>query len=576
MERHVDPSRLRTWLAGPRAWPVAIFVGFVALRIPFRSQFLVNWDAVNYALGMAQFDLIHHQPHPPGYIGYVFGARGLSALTGDANTTLTLISIVAGAVAPVALYVLARRLTSHRHGLAAAVLFGTAPLVWYYSSVAVSYIVGAAVALPLVWACHVARSERSERHLLIAAVLLAAMGALRQSDLVFLVPVIVYTAFAFPWRVRFRAAALSVVLSVPWLAGLAWAAGGPFEYLGLSADLAGLAGGNTWLFSENPVGVFQNVSIVAFGLLFGLSVGLLVVPVAMWYRVRPLKEMSSDDRWLLLTWALPALVTYVFVHAGQTGYVLVVLPVGFLVLARTTASVAAARAARRRSVPWAVYGKRRAVAGAVGLLVAVNAAGFVVLPRVSLGAVDEADDGAIDRVAESLEEITLFREQLRRYDLASSDRHWSVLTETVGSFDPQTTAVLALPTGRGSFRHLGYYLPEHRVYGVGFSLDESFGYLFRARHREPSYDVRSLEAADPLLPLPGEVRRVLVVDAPLISRVDPAAGGVVRTLADGSRMAVLDVLPGAALTFSGEPGRERIGVVQRGGPPRSVPLGRGR
>jgi hypothetical protein len=142
-------ARAAASAASDRAVVTALFVGFFVVRLPFRAKFLVNWDAVNFALGITEsFNLQHHQPHPPGYIGYVAVGRGLAWLTGEANAGLTLMSVIAGAVAPASLYLLARRFVDRRPALIAALLFGTAPLVWYYSVVALTYIVAAAVIVP--------------------------------------------------------------------------------------------------------------------------------------------------------------------------------------------------------------------------------------------------------------------------------------------------------------------------------------------------------------------------------------------------------------------------------------------
>src|SRR5690606_32845817 len=92
----------------------ALALAFLALRLPFRSDFLVNWDAVQFALGTESFSLEHHQPHPPGYIGYVAAGWFLNLFTGNANTSLTLISAVSGAVAPALFYLLGLELLRSR------------------------------------------------------------------------------------------------------------------------------------------------------------------------------------------------------------------------------------------------------------------------------------------------------------------------------------------------------------------------------------------------------------------------------------------------------------------------------
>ena len=45
------------------AWPaIALFLLSTLLRLPFVSNALVNWDAVQFALASVSFDIAGHQP----------------------------------------------------------------------------------------------------------------------------------------------------------------------------------------------------------------------------------------------------------------------------------------------------------------------------------------------------------------------------------------------------------------------------------------------------------------------------------------------------------------------------------
>src|SRR5919198_1092555 len=43
----------------------------VASRLPYRTRMLYNWDSVQFALALREYDVVKHQPHPPGYVLYV-------------------------------------------------------------------------------------------------------------------------------------------------------------------------------------------------------------------------------------------------------------------------------------------------------------------------------------------------------------------------------------------------------------------------------------------------------------------------------------------------------------------------
>src|SRR3981189_3467627 len=91
-------------------------LGTVALRLPFLTPRLAHWDAVNYALGLHDFNVADHQPHPPGSPYYILLARAALAIPGDDNAALILVSLGASAGAVVGVYVLARLLFGARAG----------------------------------------------------------------------------------------------------------------------------------------------------------------------------------------------------------------------------------------------------------------------------------------------------------------------------------------------------------------------------------------------------------------------------------------------------------------------------
>ena len=524
--------------------PLLLFVAFVVVRLPFRSEFLVNWDAVNFALGIESFDLGTHQPHAPGYIGYIVLGRALAALTGDANSGLTLLSVLAGGALPATAYLLAKRFLRSPYALLAAVLLGSSPVVWYYSSVALTYVVSAALTVPFVWAAVTARVERSRRHLLIAAVLLAVVGAIRQTDLVLLLPVFVYAAWPHAPRVRWQAAGTLAVLSAVWVVPLILLAGGPVRYVALSAELAELAGGRTFAIGAGFRGWVQNIGLVAVGVVLGLNVGLLAVPAALRARRTGLEGFGRQGRMVLLLWVAPALLTYLFVHTGQIGYVLLVLPALALwvgAVAQDRAGAAAPRAAS--PAPTTRLGKSAV------MVAVVNTAMFLGFPPTA-SAMFSMDGG--DRVGAamtSLVEDGGIVERTRQYDLARNDAYWKEAVAFAESFDPEETVILAVPASGGSFRHLGYYLDEYRVYGVGRDRTGDFGHLFTAQDGRTDYAIAGLRSADASLELPEDVRWVLVPDRVIqasLTGLEPARRLRVEAAPD---ILAYAVEPGSELLF---------------------------
>src|SRR5439155_1077557 len=78
-----------------------------------------------------------------------------------------------------------------------------------------------------------------------------------------------------------------------------------------------------------------------------LGLGLLV-PVVVWAAARAVRSGFRSREWFLLAWSLPALVVYLWLHFGQYGYLLAVLPALYILIAPVLAGALAAPRIGRR------------------------------------------------------------------------------------------------------------------------------------------------------------------------------------------------------------------------------------
>ncbi len=162
MTRFARPS-----LAGWR-WPLVAAILVLAAHFPFPGPTLDDIDAVNFALGVKDFDPAAHRPHPPGYPVYVLMGK-LSTATLDAmdvaegvathdQAALALAgwSILFGALGVLAAYSLFRQLeqlVAKQAGdrswvpVGAALLAVAAPLFWFTSARPMSDVPGLVAAL---------------------------------------------------------------------------------------------------------------------------------------------------------------------------------------------------------------------------------------------------------------------------------------------------------------------------------------------------------------------------------------------------------------------------------------------
>ncbi|HZD23885.1 MAG TPA: glycosyltransferase family 39 protein [Acidimicrobiia bacterium] len=534
--RPLQPARFsssdqRIW---HKSWfrALIIFTVAVAVRIPFRAIYLVNWDSVNFALGVETFNLETHQPHPPGYLGYVLLGRLIDWIVGDPVVALTAISIVAGAVATAGIYLLAIRIVSERAALIAAGLFGTSPLVWYYSEVALTYIVEVALALPLAILVLEARRHRRESLLLAAAVLLALMGAVRQTSLMLFLPLLVYGALAFPAKVRIRVGVTLGGLVTIWLIPLLVMSGGPLNYLRLSAELAELTGGATWLGAG--AGVLQNVIVVSTALALGMHVALVAIPLEI-ATGTPSTPIVGEHRRFLAVWGIPPLLTYLLIHSGQMGYVLVLLPIGIMWAAKVFDSHVSVPALRT---------------ALVGVLLAVNGLGFFILPEIAYATVSRGQVKFPEKMATD----DLVKRGIQQISLPRNDAYWSALLDWIDQFDSDEVVVLAEPRDGGSFRHLSFYRPDLLIYGLGNDRHGTFGYLFTSANQHTDYNVESLDEVTRKLDFPDSVHKILIPDPRLQERLEDVLELDYEMLETGDIAAIAEVPGEHSIRFVGSAG----------------------
>lgn len=127
---------------------------FFLAHLPFLPRQLEDIDSVNFALGVRDFDVARHQPHPPGYPVYIGLSKVTTAIFGGAGNQRAVVrglavwSAIAGAALVLLLFALFRALGATDWqawwgmGLSVA-----SPLFWFTSVRPLSDMTGLAVAV---------------------------------------------------------------------------------------------------------------------------------------------------------------------------------------------------------------------------------------------------------------------------------------------------------------------------------------------------------------------------------------------------------------------------------------------
>jgi hypothetical protein len=189
-----------------------------------------------------------------------------------------------------------------------------------------------------------------------------------------------------------------------------------------------------------------------------LGVGLLA-PVVVWAAARAVRSGLRSREWFLLAWSLPALVVYLWLHFGQYGYLLAVLPALYILIAPVLAGALAAPRIGRGG---------RVVAGVVlaGIALAhvafVTGAGPARVPEVA------ADAPWLER---QLADLTArYRYRLWPHTVPGLREGEAVIaayTDAIRHHFAPADAVIVVELGNSRsypwFRHATYYLREFRT-----------------------------------------------------------------------------------------------------------------
>jgi len=440
IEETLDDSHKLLWSVQDTWTMLALWLGTVLSRMPFRSQILYHWDSVNFAFAMQKFDVAAEQPQSPGYIGYVWLCRLVDLLFRDPQGTMVWLAIVGSGLAVAAMYLLGRAMFGRRTGIAAALFLASSPLFWFYGEIALPHTLDAFLVILSAWLLYEVMQGQAWATVP-AAVSLAVAGGIRQQTPVFLALLALLAGIRFlqqvGWRRGWYWGGLAIVvfglLCAAWFFPLIGSAGGLARYLEIVGTFSERFDSSTSLFlGAGWRGLNRNLRKLGMYTLYGWSVALL--PLAVYGLLqprwrRPLTRIKCIRvQWkhvtFLIAWTCPSLFFYSLIHMGQQGLVFVFLPVLLLVSARALVRLVD----ERRHV---------VLTAGLALLVIVNATICIALPEYPLGE---------ERFK------VLSWDTLRNNDIYFTERFTAIREH----FPPTHTIIIAR-----RWRHVEWYLPDY-------------------------------------------------------------------------------------------------------------------
>jgi hypothetical protein len=330
---------------------VMFFLAGLALYVPFRAEYAYHWDSAEFAMAIREYNVSLGQPHAPGYFLYVMAGRLMNLLVGDPHASLVWLSVLCGAALVSVLYLLGTAMFGRPTGIAGALLGMTSPLLWFYSCVALTYIVDAFLTCCVVLCCWRAMQRGGTwMDAVWIGGLLTVVGGVRQQTVPALVPLIVWFFWKFE-RQRFAklvaAAAVSVVLAMLWFVPMVSISGGLSLYLEVVRRHAVHTAPLTW-WGGGWNALVWNIFFTGVFCVDGLMFGGLVLAAALFYRVSGTraqrKKTGGEENALafhtLLVWVVSGATMGIAVSFMRLpGYVLNFLPGLILLAAAALASL---------------------------------------------------------------------------------------------------------------------------------------------------------------------------------------------------------------------------------------------
>lgn len=430
----------------------------LATRLPARTEFLFSWDSVNFALGMTRIDIARHQPHPPGYFGYVLAARSLRF--GDSeNAALLRVNIAAAALAALVSWCFVWRVTRSRRAAAVAwAILVTSPLCWFYSVVAEIYAVEMLITVGIAAIAHECMQPDADRKwpwLLGAAVALAALCKL--SAAVLMGPLVAFAAAQTTPAAR-RAIVAAIVMGSG-IVLLIVSSLTPLDSLWQLSNeqFTGVSG--TSAFSGFRLRAMnRTVRDIVYAVIAAVGAGGLAA-VLLRRRAR-----AGATAVFLATWTVPYVAMSLLLHFPKGGYALPLLPP--LALWIGTGFAAASRS--------------RTVA-AVILITGLNAAQFALVTPWSA---EQTGGGRRYTEKTSAQKVRTELNSIIRPSLGALRRNDSLVGWFIASSSSVCNGaapIVLISTGSPvSWRHAMFYMPDATV----IQVPDSRAGVMMARHRE--------------------------------------------------------------------------------------------
>src|SRR6266516_3225211 len=303
---------------------ILILALLLLTRLPAMAEYFTI-DNVNLAFSLEKFDPRIHQPQPPGYPFFVFFARIVNVIFGNAERTFVVVSLSVSAAACYVAFALAGRLSSRWAGAAAAFLLLVNPVFWHASLDGPLRPNLALFSLLTAYCCW--RCWNGEKQFAFwGAAALGIGSGFRPDLLAFLFPIWLISTWVGTrsWAAVLKSFALVMVIVAIWVGILVLAMGGIGTFLRIMLDYCvdqsraeSLVLGSSilaWLRQINRLVIWNGLAVISW-----------VWALPFFFRNRDRLPIGSQTAFMLV-WLVPGLTLQALIHIVAPGHTLFSVP----------------------------------------------------------------------------------------------------------------------------------------------------------------------------------------------------------------------------------------------------------
>lgn len=448
-----------------------LIIAFFITTIPFVTTYPFNWDAAQFVLGVENYEVDMHQPHPPGYPLYIGVAKVLHILV-SSHTALIIETVLFALITVLVMYLLIFHIWKQRWlALTIALLWLVNPMFWMYRETALTYVIDSCAILLLLLLTYILFTtppERSSRYAFYSAVALAILGGFRPSMIILLAPIlIVQWIYLRSWKTTIISIVLAVVCCLMWYIPMLIDSGGLAKYQAASQTLYGeVASRSSGLYGATWDETFRQVYLVLQTLIAGWNVVLLLMIISVIAVIYYKFKGRSVVNWWFTTAVSSSIVVPLFIfgliHIGQLGYLLIILPVGYIMAAYAAYEI---NKIQHRRLRWVGL-------GGLGIVLVLHASVFLYTSPAYTHPEffpHTRKEIWLQHVARKLPEFF----QINAALLRNSDARLAEITNAVSMYSPEEVVVISgrnvlYPATNGlmirndeRFRELGAILPNY-------------------------------------------------------------------------------------------------------------------